>query len=46
MKSIQKEAETDPDLLKSAPHLLALRRLEDVSAAARDPDLAWKSVNG
>lgn len=45
MKSIQNEAETDPDLVEGAPHSLPVRRLDDVRAA-RDPDLAWKLADG
>ena len=45
MKSILKEAETDPDLVKGAPYRLPVRRLDDVRAA-RDLDLAWKPANG
>ncbi|MEJ2529832.1 MAG: aminomethyl-transferring glycine dehydrogenase subunit GcvPB, partial [Gammaproteobacteria bacterium] len=41
MITIEEEAESDPDLLKSAPHTLPVRRLDDVRAA-REPDLAWK----
>jgi len=39
---IQKEAETNPETLKTAPHSLPIRRLDDVKAA-RELDLAWKS---
>ena len=38
---IQREAETNPELLKSAPHTLPVRRLDEVKAA-RELDLAWK----
>ena len=41
MTAIRAEAETDPERVKSAPHSLPVRRLDDVRAA-REPDLAWK----
>jgi glycine dehydrogenase subunit 2 len=40
MKQILDEANTQPDLLKAAPHTTPVRRLDDVKAA-RDLDLAW-----
>ena len=40
MVAIQKEAETEPDTVKSAPHTLPVRRLDDVRAA-RELDLKW-----
>ena len=40
MKQILDEANTQPDLLKGAPHTTPVRRLDDVKAA-RDLDLAW-----
>ena len=40
MMAIQKEAETEPDTVKSAPHSLPVRRLDDVRAA-RELDLRW-----
>jgi len=42
LTEIQREAEIDPELLKTAPHTLPVRRLDDVKAA-RELDLAWKS---
>ncbi len=39
--TIEEEAESDPDLVKGAPHSLPVRRLDDVRAA-RELDLAWK----
>jgi glycine dehydrogenase subunit 2 len=39
MAAILKEAETEPEKLKTAPHALPVRRLDEVSAA-RHPDLA------
>jgi glycine dehydrogenase subunit 2 len=41
MKRIKDEAETQPELVKTAPHTLPARRLDDVKAA-RELDLAWK----
>jgi glycine dehydrogenase subunit 2 len=41
MSQIQHEAETDPELVKGAPHSQPVRRLDDVRAA-RELDLAWK----
>jgi len=40
MLAIQKEAENEPDTVKSAPHTLPVRRLDDVRAA-RELDLKW-----
>ncbi len=42
MKAIQHEAETEPDTVRSAPHTLPVRRLDDVRAA-RELDLKWKA---
>ncbi len=41
MIAIRKEAQTDPEILKTAPHNLPVRRLDDVRAA-RQLDLAWR----
>jgi glycine dehydrogenase subunit 2 len=41
MKEILQEAETDPQLVKTAPHTLPVRRLDEVRAA-RELDLAWR----
>jgi glycine dehydrogenase subunit 2 len=41
MVAIQKEAESQPDLVKAAPHTMTVRRLDDVRAA-RQLDLTWK----
>jgi glycine dehydrogenase subunit 2 len=41
MVAIQKEAETDAVKVKSAPHTLPVRRLDDVRAA-KQLDLTWK----
>lgn len=42
MVQILQEAKDDPELVKSAPHTLPARRLDDVRAA-RELDLAWKA---
>ncbi len=39
--TIEEEAESDPDLVKGAPHSLPVKRLDDVRAA-RELDLAWR----
>jgi glycine dehydrogenase subunit 2 len=41
MIAIQREAETAPEKVKSAPHTLPVRRLDDVRAA-KQLDLTWK----
>ncbi len=41
MKSIAREAATNPELVKTAPHNTRVRRLDEV-AAARKPILRWK----
>jgi glycine dehydrogenase subunit 2 len=41
MRSIALEAETNPDLVKTAPHSTRVGRLDEVSAA-RKPVLRWK----
>jgi len=41
MKSIAKEAESNPEVVKTAPHTTRVRRLDEV-AAARKPVLRWK----
>jgi glycine dehydrogenase subunit 2 len=41
MSQIQKEAEQEPERVKSAPHTMPVRRLDDVRAA-RQLDLTWK----
>jgi glycine dehydrogenase subunit 2 len=42
MKSIAREARENPDLLKSAPHVTYVRRLDEV-AAAKTPVLRWEA---
>jgi glycine dehydrogenase subunit 2 len=43
MVAVKREAEGQPDLVKSAPHKLPSRRLDDVKAA-RELDLVWKAA--
>ncbi len=42
MRTIQHEAENQPEMVKQAPHTMPVRRLDDVRAA-RELDLAWKA---
>jgi glycine dehydrogenase subunit 2 len=42
LEHIQREAESDPALVKGAPHSLPVKRLDDVRAA-RELDLTWKN---
>ncbi len=42
MAQIQREAESNPEVVKSAPHTLPVRRLDDVRAA-RELNLVWES---
>ncbi len=39
--AIEEEAESDPDLVRGAPHTMPVKRLDDVRAA-RELDLSWK----
>ena len=41
MIAIDREAQDNPDLVKSAPHTTLVKRLDEVRAA-RQPDLRWK----
>jgi glycine dehydrogenase subunit 2 len=41
MATILREAATDPELVRTAPHTMPVRRLDDVRAA-RELDLAWR----
>jgi glycine dehydrogenase subunit 2 len=41
LAAIRREAETDPATVKTAPHTMPVRRLDDVRAA-RKLDVAWK----
>jgi glycine dehydrogenase subunit 2 len=43
MIAIQREAETDAEKVKTAPHTLPVRRLDDVRAA-KQLDLTWKAT--
>jgi glycine dehydrogenase subunit 2 len=45
MTRIQEEAEQSPETLKTAPHTLPVRRLDDVRAA-RELDLRWRPGDG
>lgn len=45
MKQIAKEAEKNPEVLKSAPHTSYLRRLDE-TMAARKPVLKWREEGG
>jgi glycine dehydrogenase subunit 2 len=45
MRSIAAEAETNPELVKTAPHSTRIGRLDEV-AAARKPILRWKPEEG
>ena len=42
---IAREAETDPDLVTSAPHDAPVRRLDEATAA-RQPNLRWRGMTG
>jgi len=42
MLAIAREAETDPDLVRTAPHETPVTRLDEVTAA-RKPDLRWRA---
>ncbi|MEW6676298.1 MAG: aminomethyl-transferring glycine dehydrogenase subunit GcvPB [Pseudomonadota bacterium] len=41
MVAVKRESESQPDLVKAAPHTLPARRMDDVKAA-RELDLVWK----
>jgi glycine dehydrogenase subunit 2 len=41
MIQLREEAKTNPEILKTAPHTLPVRRLDDVKAA-RELDLVWR----
>jgi glycine dehydrogenase subunit 2 len=45
MKSVAEEAESNPELVKTAPHTTRVRRLDEVGAA-RKPILRWKPTAG
>ena len=42
---IAHEAETEPELVKSAPHVAPVRRLDEATAA-RHPNLRWRGMTG
>lgn len=42
---IAREAETEPDTVKSAPHNAPVRRLDEATAA-RQPNLRWRGTTG
>jgi glycine dehydrogenase subunit 2 len=42
MRKIAEEAESNPELLKDAPHDTPVRRVDEATAA-RSPILRWKS---
>jgi glycine dehydrogenase subunit 2 len=42
---IAREAETDPDTVKTAPHTAPVRRLDE-AGAARNPNLRWRPAVG
>ncbi len=44
LKNIKEEAETDPDVVRGAPHLTRLHRLDE-ARAARKPRLRWRRAN-
>jgi glycine dehydrogenase subunit 2 len=43
MVKVKEEAETEPERVKTAPHTLPVRRLDDVRAA-RELDLVWRAT--
>jgi glycine dehydrogenase subunit 2 len=43
--SIAREAETDPEIVKTAPHTAPVRRLDE-AGAARNPNLRWRPAVG
>jgi len=45
MQMIQQEAQTQPEFVKTAPHTMPVRRLDDVRAA-RELDLVWHASAG
>jgi len=45
MKSIAREAEEEPELIRGAPHTTRVSRLDE-TAAARKPVLRWKPAQG
>jgi glycine dehydrogenase subunit 2 len=45
LRAIVGEAQTDPELLHSAPHSSPVRRLDEATAA-RQPNLRWRGMTG
>ena len=43
--AIAREADSDPDVVKTAPHTAPVRRLDEVGAA-RNPNLRWRPAAG
>ena len=43
--AIAGEAETDPEMIRSAPHASPVRRLDE-ALAARQPNLRWRGMTG
>src|SRR4051812_11839604 len=43
--AIAREAETEPDVVKTAPHTAPVRRLDE-AGAARNPNLRWRAAVG
>jgi glycine dehydrogenase subunit 2 len=43
--AIAREAETDPETVKTAPHTAPVRRLDE-AGAARNPNLRWRPALG
>jgi glycine dehydrogenase subunit 2 len=43
--AIAAEAETDPDVVREAPHTAPVRRLDEATAA-RQPNLRWRGMTG
>jgi glycine dehydrogenase subunit 2 len=43
VEKIAKEIETQPDMVKTAPHTTPVRRLDEVKAA-REPQLKWNGT--
>jgi glycine dehydrogenase subunit 2 len=42
---IANEADTDPDIVRSAPHVAPVKRLDEATAA-RQPNLRWRGMTG
>ncbi|MFL5757903.1 MAG: aminomethyl-transferring glycine dehydrogenase subunit GcvPB [Chloroflexota bacterium] len=45
LAEIAVEAETDPEVVRSAPHAAPVRRLDEATAA-RQPNLRWRAMTG